>query len=164
MVKAVLMSLMLLPLLGMASWQASQLDPSIQQREVAVDAHSGEISDQPAGWGHTDISPHETQLRHPETSNETDRAAQRARAIEKKDPALLPFCTDNEWTNRPAPVLPRSFDPWEFPEQLGCLLQPPRVRIRPFWVRAVNQALLNQSQGEMYISLDRTIGAHPVGA
>ena len=23
---------------------------------------------------------------------------------------------------------------------------------------------LNQSQGEMYISLDRTIGAHPVGA
>ena len=24
--------------------------------------------------------------------------------------------------------------------------------------------LLNQSQGEMYISLDRTIGAHPVGA
>ena len=125
MVKAVLMSLMLLPLLGMASWQASQLDPSIQQREVAVDEHSGEISDQPAGWGHTDISPHETQLRHPETSNETDRAAQRARAIEKKDPALLPFCTDDEWTNRPAPVLPRSFDPWEFPEQLGCLLQPP---------------------------------------
>ena len=29
------------------------------------------------------------------------------------------------------------------------------------WVLIV---YLNQSQGEMYISLDRTIGAHPVGA
>ena len=37
--------------------------------------------------------------------------------------------------------------------------------LEPVWLVQKDLAeFLNQSQGEMYISLDRTIGAHPVGA
>lgn len=127
MVNAVLMALMLLPLLGTVPWQTGRPDPSTQhEREVAVSPHLGGVSKQLAGREHADPAPYDTQPRHPETFNETDRAAQRTRAIEEQDPALLPVCTDEEWTNRPEPVRPKSFDPWEYPEQLGCRLPPPK--------------------------------------
>ena len=55
-----------------------------------------------------------------------DGEAQRAAAIEKRDPALLPICSPDEFERRPDPSPPKSMDPWEHPNQLGCRLPPPR--------------------------------------
>ena len=127
MVKAVLIALMLLPLLGTAPWQASQPHPSAQhEREVDIGPHPGGVFEQPAGREHADAAADEPQSRHPETLSESDRAAQRARAIEKQDPALLPVCTDEKLINPPDPIPAKSFEPWDYPEQVGCHLPPPR--------------------------------------
>lgn len=55
-----------------------------------------------------------------------EREEQRERAIEAKDPALLPLCTEEDFTNRPDPVPAKSMEPWDYPDQLGCRLPPPR--------------------------------------
>ena len=60
------------------------------------------------------------------TPTEADRGAQRQRAIEAKDPALLPICTEEYFANRPDPVPAKSMEPWDHPDQLGCRLPPPR--------------------------------------
>ena len=127
MVRTFLIFLMLLPLLGAVPGQSGQSGPSAwHEPDVGLSPHLVGVSEQPAGLGHEDTSADETRLWHSETLSETERAAQRARAIEKRDPALLPVCTDEELTNRPDPEPAKSFDPWECPEQLGCRLPPPR--------------------------------------
>ena len=127
MIRAVLIFLMLLPLLGAVPGQSGQSGPSAwHEPDVGLDPPLVAVSEQPAGPKHADTSADETRLWHPEALSEADRAAQRARAIEKRDPALLPVCTDEELTNRPDPEPAKSFDPWEYPEQLGCRLPPPR--------------------------------------
>lgn len=60
----------------------------------------------------------------PPTPSVPDREAQRAEAIEKRDPALLPICSPDEFASRPDPSPPKSMDPWEHPDQLGCRLPP----------------------------------------
>ena len=127
MIRAFLIFLMLLLLLGAVPGQSGQAGPSTwHERDVGLGPHLVGVSEQPAGPEHEDTSADETRLWHPEALSETDRAAQRARAIEKRDPALLPVCTDEELTNRPDPEPAKSSDPWEYPEQLGCRLPPPR--------------------------------------
>ena len=54
--------------------------------------------------------------------SEADREALRQRAIEAKDPALLPICTEEYFANRPDPVPARSMEPCDHPDQLGCRL------------------------------------------
>ena len=59
------------------------------------------------------------------TSTDGDREAQRQRAMDVRDPALLPLCTEVDLTNRPDPVPAKSMEPWDHPAQLGCHLPPP---------------------------------------
>ena len=55
-----------------------------------------------------------------------DREEQRQRAIEARDPALLPLCTEEDLTNRPDPAPAKSMEPWDHPDQLGCRFPAPR--------------------------------------
>jgi hypothetical protein len=61
----------------------------------------------------------------PPTPRVLDRESQRAEAIEKRDPALLPICSPDEFASRPDPSPPKSMDSWEHPDQIGCRLPPP---------------------------------------
>ena len=60
------------------------------------------------------------------SANGGELDAQRAKAIEKRDPALLPFCTKADFVHRSNPVPARSMEPWDHHGQLGCRLAPPR--------------------------------------
>ena len=55
-----------------------------------------------------------------------EREEQRERAIEAKDPALLPVCTEGDLTNRADPVPAKSMEPWDHLDQLGCRFPGPR--------------------------------------
>ena len=60
------------------------------------------------------------------TGTEKERKEQRQRAIKAKDPALLPLCTKEDFTNRAKPVPAKSMEPWDHPDQLGCRFPPPQ--------------------------------------
>ena len=62
----------------------------------------------------------------PARPSSQDRDQQKQDAIEQKDPALLPECTANDFSDRPPAVAPKSMDPWEHDDQLGCRLAAPR--------------------------------------
>ena len=62
----------------------------------------------------------------PITMTPEEREAKRERAIEAKDPALLPLCTEADLTNRPDPVPAKSMEPWDHLDQLGCRFPGPR--------------------------------------
>ena len=102
MIRAALIFLMLLPLLGAVPGQSGQSDPSASHEpDVGLGPPLVGVSEHSAGPRHEGTSADETRLRHPEALSESDRAAQRARAIEKLDPALLPVCTDEELIPNP---------------------------------------------------------------
>ena len=80
------------------------------------------------------------------------------------------FLTSRPKTRSTQQTLPRihpgrthiAFDDHHLVPDAGLLL--PAILARHLGLPQLVDLHLNQSQGEMYISLDRTIGAHPVGA
>ena len=102
--KGVLVSLVLVLVLGAVFWYA-----------LTRGSSRGDVPDTPVPLQFPTV-----------TSTEADREAQRQRAIEAKDPALLPVCTEEDLTNRADPVPAKSMEPWDHLDQLGCRLPPPR--------------------------------------
>lgn len=117
------------------SWRTGGITPEKARRDlsvglVAFDADTGStygrrywnepLLDRPnaaAGEAHSTSPP---------TPRVLDRESERAEAIEKRDPALLPICSPDEFASRPDPSPPKSMDSWEHPDQLGCRLPSPR--------------------------------------
>lgn len=107
--------------LGVMPWQTGEADSSVLLNERGIVApllNSGLDGRQGAS--------DEAQPNYLQSSGEDDRDAQRQRAIEQQNPAVLPACTDEELTSRPNPAPAKSMNPWDHPDQVGGLLPTPR--------------------------------------
>ena len=120
--RAILILVMLVALLGAAQGPMYDRDADVRHGTVSYDGWEFEVPNYNDGvWHGTDEAGHESV-----PSVSSNRDAQRAKAIEKRDPALLPFCTDEDFANRSDPVPAKSTDPWDHRDQVGCQLPPPR--------------------------------------
>ena len=126
MVKAVLMIALLLPLLGTPHVSTDQPNPFAQHELGQAAEQRFWDSELPAAPERSDLVADESPPALPARLGASDRAAQRAEAIKKPDPALLPICSPEELTNRPDLSPVKSMEPWDYPEQIGCHLPPPR--------------------------------------
>ena len=120
--RAILILVMLVVMLGAAQGPVYDRDVDARHGTVNYDSWESEIPDYNATvWQGTKEAGYGSA-----PSVSSDRDAQRAKAIEKRDPALLPLCTEEDFANRSDPVPAKSMDPWDHHDQVGCRLPPPR--------------------------------------